>query len=59
MGKRAFIGAEAVILPGIEVGDDAVVGAGSVVTESVPAGAIVVGAPARAVGQPMILTRED
>jgi len=46
---RASIGANAVILPGRTVGRAAVVGAGSVVTRSVPANAVVVGNPARIV----------
>jgi acetyltransferase-like isoleucine patch superfamily enzyme/dTDP-4-dehydrorhamnose 3,5-epimerase-like enzyme len=44
------IGAGAVILPGIEIGVRAMVGAGSVVTRSVPPNAIVMGNPARIVG---------
>jgi acetyltransferase-like isoleucine patch superfamily enzyme/dTDP-4-dehydrorhamnose 3,5-epimerase-like enzyme len=44
------IGAGAVILPGIEIGVRAIVGAGAVVTRSVPPNAIVVGNPARIVG---------
>ncbi len=43
----ASIGANATILPGIEIGQSAMVGAGSVVTQSVPPNAIVVGNPAR------------
>ena len=39
-----------VILPGITIGAHAIVGAGAVVTRSVPDGAIVVGNPARVVG---------
>lgn len=44
---RAWIGAGASILPGITVGENAVVGAGSIVTRDVPANAIVAGNPAR------------
>jgi UDP-2-acetamido-3-amino-2,3-dideoxy-glucuronate N-acetyltransferase len=47
VSKGASIGAHAVILPGIRIGEDALVGAGSVVTENVPPGATVVGNPAR------------
>ena len=46
----ASIGANATILPGIRIGRQAMVGAGSVVTRSVPPNAIVVGNPARIVG---------
>ena len=42
-------GGGAIILPGVTIGDDAIVGAGSVVTRDVPAGATVVGNPARVV----------
>ncbi len=45
--QGASIGANAVLLPGIEVGRDAMVGAGAVVTRSVPPHAIVAGNPAR------------
>ena len=45
----ASIGGGAVILPGITIGERAMVGAGAVVTKSVPAGAVVVGNPARIV----------
>ncbi|TMG79986.1 MAG: hypothetical protein E6H74_15400 [Betaproteobacteria bacterium] len=47
VGCRAFLGLGAIILPGITVGDDAVVGAGSVVTHDVSPGATVAGVPAR------------
>jgi UDP-2-acetamido-3-amino-2,3-dideoxy-glucuronate N-acetyltransferase len=47
---RASIGANATLLPGIQVGEGAMVGAGAVVTRSVPRDAIVVGNPARIVG---------
>jgi len=46
----ASIGANATILPGIRIGEKAMVGAGAVVTRSVPANAIVVGNPARITG---------
>ncbi len=45
--KGASIGANATILPGLEVGEHALVGAGAVVTRSVPPYAIVTGNPAR------------
>jgi hypothetical protein len=46
IGKRAFIGPGAIILPNVEIGDGAVVTAGSVVTRSVPAMTMVQGNPA-------------
>lgn len=48
--SHASIGANATILPGVEIGTGAMVGAGAVVTRSVPPHAIVVGNPARIVG---------
>jgi UDP-2-acetamido-3-amino-2,3-dideoxy-glucuronate N-acetyltransferase len=50
IGRRASIGAGAVILPGVKVGINAMVGAGAVVTRDIPANAIVTGNPARVVG---------
>lgn len=47
IGRNVWVGGAAVILPGVSVGDDALVGAGSVVTRDVPAGATVFGNPAR------------
>lgn len=47
--EDASIGANATILPGLRIGKGAMVGAGAVVVEDVPAGAVVVGNPARIV----------
>ncbi|QOY96378.1 sugar O-acetyltransferase [Massilia sp. UMI-21] len=47
IGRNAWIGGGAIILPGVRIGDEAVVGAGSVVTHDVPDGARVAGNPAR------------
>jgi acetyltransferase-like isoleucine patch superfamily enzyme len=47
--RGARIGGGAVLLPGIEIGEEAFVGAGAVVTKDVPARAVVVGNPARAI----------
>jgi maltose O-acetyltransferase len=44
---NAWLGGGAIVLPGVTVGKDAVVGAGAVVTKDVPAKAVVVGNPAR------------
>ena len=49
LGVRAWVAARAIVLPGITIGDGAVVGAGSVVTRDVPAGCTVAGNPARVV----------
>lgn len=47
IGRRAWIGAGATILPGVTVGEDAIVGAASVVTKDVPVKGVVAGNPAR------------
>lgn len=47
IGENVWIGANALILPGITIGRNAIIGAGSVVTKDVDDGEIVVGNPAR------------
>lgn len=47
IGKNVWIGAGALIMPGVTIGDDALIGAGSVVTRDVAPGVTVVGNPAR------------
>ncbi|HTU70574.1 MAG TPA: NeuD/PglB/VioB family sugar acetyltransferase [Candidatus Baltobacteraceae bacterium] len=49
VGRAAFIGSNATVLPRIRIGAHAIVGAGSVVTKDVPDGALVMGNPARVV----------
>jgi maltose O-acetyltransferase len=51
IGRNVWIGGGAIILPGVTIGDDAVIGAAAVVTRDVPAGATMVGNPARAVSR--------
>jgi len=46
VGKRATIGSNATILCGVVIGENAMVGAGSVVTKNVPANSVVAGNPA-------------
>jgi len=47
IGKKAFVGARAFIMPGVTVGDEAVVGACSVVTNDVPPAMVCAGNPAK------------
>lgn len=47
IGRNCWIGAGAVILPGITIGDNVVVGAGSVVTKDLPSNVVAVGNPCR------------
>ena len=47
--RGARVGGGAVLCPGIEIGEEAFVGADAVVTKDVPARAVVVGNPARAI----------
>jgi acetyltransferase-like isoleucine patch superfamily enzyme len=49
--RGAKIGANATLLPGVVIGEDALVGAGAVVVHDVPAGAVVAGNPARIIRQ--------
>lgn len=51
IGDDVWIGARAMILPGVSIGDGAIVGAGAVVLGDVPAMAIAAGVPARVVGR--------
>jgi acetyltransferase-like isoleucine patch superfamily enzyme len=47
--RNCWIGANSVILPGVTVGENSVVAAGSVVTKDVPADTVVAGVPARVI----------
>ena len=47
IGKNVWVGANATILPGVSIGDGAIVAAGAVVTRDVPANTVVGGVPAR------------
>jgi serine O-acetyltransferase len=47
LGNRVYVGAGAILIGNIQIGDDAAIGAGAVVTKSVPPRAVVAGNPAR------------
>ncbi|MBO5287268.1 MAG: sugar O-acetyltransferase [Clostridia bacterium] len=47
IGKNVWIGAGCIILPGITIGDDSVIGAGSIVTKDIPAGVVAFGSPCK------------
>ena len=51
LGDRVWIGYRAIVLPGVTIGEGAVVGAGAVVTKNVQPNAIVAGNPARMIGE--------
>ncbi|MDK0976622.1 sugar O-acetyltransferase [Clostridium perfringens] len=47
IGNNVWIGANSVILPGVNIGDNSVIGAGSIVTKDIPSNVIAVGNPCR------------
>ncbi|WP_104103388.1 DapH/DapD/GlmU-related protein [Arthrobacter sp. 08Y14] len=49
IGRNVWLGSNVTVLPGVTIGDDAVVAAGAVVTKDVPARSVVVGSPARVI----------
>ena len=51
VGDRVWMGNRVIVLPGMTIGDDAVIGAGSVVTSDVPPRTVVAGNPARVLRQ--------
>jgi maltose O-acetyltransferase len=49
IGNRVWLGAQVCILPGVEIGEDTTIGAGSVVTRSIPPGSVAFGNPCRVI----------
>lgn len=49
IGNNVWIGSGVLIMPGVSIGDDSVIGAGSVVTRDIPAGVVALGSPCRVV----------
>ena len=47
IGKNCWLGAGVVVLPGISIGDNSIIGAGSIVTKDIPANVVAVGNPCR------------
>ena len=47
IGKNCWLGAGVIVLPGVSIGDNTVIGAGSIVTRDIPANVIAVGNPCR------------
>ena len=47
IGKKCFIAVGAIVLPGVKIGDEVIVGAGAVVTRDVPSNCVVAGNPAK------------
>ena len=56
IGNNVWIGGNTVILPGVTIGDNAVIGAGSVVTKDIPANAVAVGNPCKVIRE---ITEKD
>jgi bifunctional UDP-N-acetylglucosamine pyrophosphorylase/glucosamine-1-phosphate N-acetyltransferase len=52
IGKQAFIGSDTMLVAPVEIGDGAKTGAGSVVTQDVPPGAVAYGVPAKVRSSP-------
>lgn len=56
IGNNVWVGAHVAILPGVSIGDNSVIGAGSVVNKSIPANVLAVGNPCRVIRE---MTEED
>ena len=59
IGKRCFIGVNVIVMPGIKIGDEVVIGAGSVVTKNIPSNSIAVGNPAKVIKSNIMLSESE
>ena len=57
IGKNCIIGTRAIVMPGVKIGDSAVVAAGSVVVKDVPANSMVAGNPAKLIKEGVIVEK--
>ena len=57
IGDNCFIGNYAVIMPGVRIGDEVIIGAGSIVTKDIPSNCIAAGNPARVIRQGVSLNK--
>jgi len=57
IGKKCFIGANSIIMPGVRIGDSVIVGAGSIVTKNIENNCIVVGNPGQIIKRNIITTK--
>jgi maltose O-acetyltransferase len=51
IGNKTFVGARSIILPDINIGDNVIIAAGSIVTKDIPSNVIVAGNPAKIIGK--------
>ena len=49
IADRVFVGVSTIILPGVTLGSDVIIGAGSIVADDIPSGVVAAGSPARVV----------
>ena len=56
IGDRVWLGAKVIVLKGVTIGDDVIIGAGSVVTKDIPSQTVAVGIPAKVIKQRQRLT---
>jgi maltose O-acetyltransferase len=52
IGNRVWIGGGAILCPGVSIGDDTVIGAGSIVVKDIPSGVVAAGNPCRVIRNP-------